>query len=61
MKNYRGYVIKPHAIRKREIEALKARVGDAWVDHVEHPPEWHAEREREAQQILNDIGFVPHI
>ena len=38
MKNYRGYVIKPHAIRKREIEALKARVGDDWVDHVGDPP-----------------------
>jgi hypothetical protein len=61
MTDYRGYVIKPNAIRKREIEAMKARVGDDWVDHVEHPPEWYAERKREAQQILKDIGFVPHI
>jgi hypothetical protein len=51
MTDYRGYVIKPHAIRKREM-----------VDHaVDHPPEWYAERKKEAQQILKDIGFVPHI
>jgi hypothetical protein len=62
MTDYRGYVIKPHAIRKREIEARKARAGDDWVDHaVDHPPEWYAERKKEAQQILKDIGFVPHI
>ena len=66
MTDYRGYVIKPHAIRKREIqeeiEEMKAELGDAWVDHVgDHPPEWYAERKKEAQQILKDIGFVPHI
>jgi hypothetical protein len=62
MTDYRGYVIKPHAIRKREMEAIKARAGDDWVDHVgDHPPEWYAERKKNAQQILKDIGFVPHI
>ena len=62
MTDYRGYVIKPHAIRKREIEEMKAELGDDWVDHVgDHPPEWYAERKKEAQQILKDIGFVPHI
>jgi hypothetical protein len=52
MTDYRGYVIKPHAIRKREMEAIKARAGDDWVDHVgDHPPEWYGSTDSKGHRI----------